>query len=95
MSRLSQEPRRLRPDETPVRASAISVGGRSERGLPCLLIVVLIVGWLVAASVYRSDHCIYFLGHWIEMTHPASNWLFCQSGEAVCTASILIMHSGE
>ena len=78
MSRLSQEPRRQRREKPDAVFSDPRDWARLIAGSLVFWIVVLIVGWLVAASVYRSDHCIYFLGHWIEMTHPASNWLFCQ-----------------
>ena len=30
--------------------------------------VIVFIGWYVAAGVYRSQHCIYILGHWVEMS---------------------------
>ena len=34
-------------------------------------------GWYVAASAYRAQHCVLFLGHWLSVER-ATNPLFCQ-----------------
>ena len=75
MSRLSQpEPARQRCPE--YRDGWTSGAKPFLYGLAAVAVIVFI-GWYVAAGVYRSQHCIYILGHWVEMSRTV-NPLFCQ-----------------
>jgi hypothetical protein len=74
-------------DEAKRRAAEVVRSKRDARGgmspmLKALLalaaaIVIMAGVWTAVASAYRSQHCIYLLGHWLSVERT-TNPLFCQ-----------------
>lgn len=47
-----------------------------RRGLIALA-VILVVGWVVGAGIYRQQHCVQIFGHWFSVERTTIP-LFCQ-----------------
>ena len=68
------------------RRTAALPAKHQDRGMSALLkallaiaAIIVIVGglWMVVASAYRAQHCIYLMGHWLSVERT-TNPLFCQ-----------------